>query len=93
MMTFVTKYGRPIVLALGALMVGVGVYFGLEWLVTAGGFLAGWAAPYVNDVKLRKAAKAVLEVLSHADATPEVKLASETVAVKKLATAVGHKSP
>jgi hypothetical protein len=93
MMTLLSKYGRPVVLVLGALMVGIGVYFGFEWLVTAGGFLAGWAAPYVNDVKLRKAAKAVLEVLSHQDATAEVKLAGETLAVKKLATAVGHKSP
>lgn len=80
--------------ALGLAAVAIGAYFSIAGLTEAGGALVAFAqvATAVKLAKVVSAARAVLDLLTHDAATPEVKLAGTTVAAKTLATATGHDS-
>jgi hypothetical protein len=85
MKAFILKFGRVLLFGLSVLMVGAGAVTGFEWLLTAGVALAGWTAPYLTDLKLRKAAKAMGGLLEAAgkDSADVARLA-DTTAAKKL---------
>ena len=86
----ISRYAAVLVaLALGFL----GYYLNVPMLGVAAAGLAGWATPFVGDLKLVRAVKALLDTLSHVEAPAEVKAASETVAAQKVAKLVGHESP